>query len=339
LSGHLTINGHPQSNSYETRSSTAPQPLSVAIPVQRVVKWFQEVFLQRYWEQRCAEDDYDVAGRKVLGARMNPLTDRYPDIIENRLEGLEATVPAEVEWTTNDFRAHGHDLNVLVDSGGFLVVLKRTQEFPRPQVELHVDAVRDWLEGSQRSLWEETIRDIVSSVRSKNDPRGWIVWRSSSIADNYRIGLEHGVWGFPNTINPNRLASAQAIRKGDLLVFAGPWRKSVDQTVYGGRISQQQFLRGRLESVSAFVVTRGYFEGDEVVWPPRGLETWRHRVEIDPSPVFEARMVPTSKNALGQVLSDTLRRAMVGRSDPLELPEQLTLALLSAIGKARDKRA
>src|SRR5437870_5302684 len=175
------------------------------------MKWLQEVVLQRYWQERCHEDDYLVDGRRVLGARMNPIIDGYPDIIENRIEGLERSVPAEVEWTTNDFRAHGHDATVLTGNSGFLIVYKRTQAFPTPQVELHMDDFRDWLDRNRRVLLADTPKDIDVVLRRRNDPRGWIVWRSHSMEKHMSIGLKAHLWGFPDNMNPNRLASAQAM--------------------------------------------------------------------------------------------------------------------------------
>src|SRR2546426_1991165 len=292
----------------------------------RAVKWLQEVLLQRYWQERCHEDEYAVEGRRVLGGRMNPTINRYPDIIENRLEGEDRPVPAEVEWTTNDFRLHDHDLTVLTEAGGFLIVYKRTQAFPTPQVELHLDDFRDWLDKSRQRLLDDTLEDIEVVLKRQNDPRGWIVWRSHSVANHLEIGLKAGLWGFPNNMNPNRLASAQAIKKGDLLIFVGPWKKRTGETaVRGGRISDEQFMRGLVDGILAFPVTKSYFADDTVVWPAKGEEVWRHRVEIDAAPVFEGREVPTSKALLGSHLADVLRRVMIGRSDPLEIPEYLVV--------------
>src|SRR6059036_1684415 len=104
---------------------------------------------------------------------MNPSTDSYPDIIENRIDGLERPVPAEVEWTTNDFRAHGHDATVLTNNAGFLIVYKRTQAFPTPQVELHIDDFRDWLDQNKHVLLDDTLADIDVVLRRRSDPRGW----------------------------------------------------------------------------------------------------------------------------------------------------------------------
>ncbi len=267
---------------------------------------------------------------------MNPSIDRYPDIIENQIEGRDRPVPAEVEWTTNDFRAHGHDARLLTDNDGFLIVYKRTQAFPVPQVELRLEQLRQWLEQNNRVLLDDTLGDIDRILRRRTDPRGWVVWRSHSVGKHLEIGLEAGLWGFPSNLNPNRLASAQAIKKGDILIFVGPWRKQAgEESVHGGRISYDQFLRGILLNISAYPVTRGYFESGEIVWPPKREEVWKHRVEIDPQPIFKGRNVRASKTMLGPHLPDIMRRVMIGRSDPLEIPEHLILSLLSAIGRAR----
>jgi hypothetical protein len=90
-----------------------------------------------------------------------------------------------------------------------------------------------------------------------------------------------------------------------------------------------------VENVSAFPVKRGYFEDSAIVWPPKGDELWKHRVEIDSKPLFEGKDIPIGKKLLGPHLPDILRRVMVGRSDPLEIPEYLVLSLLSAVGRAR----
>ena len=302
------------------------------------MKWLQEVLLQRYWQERCQEDDYLVEGRRIVGARMNPVIDGYPDIVANQVEGLERPVPAEVEWTTNDFRTHEHDASVLVDNEGFLIVYKRTQAFPVPQVELHMDQFRDWLDHNSRVLLEDTLGDIDTAIRRRNDPRGWIVWRSHSVDKHMDIGLREGLWGFPSQLNPNRLASAQAIKKGDILIFVGRWKKRrTEMGIHGGRISYEQFLRGVVENVSAYPVKRGYFEDRVIVWPPNGEEVWKHRVEIDSEPLFEGRNIPIDKKLLGLHLPDILRRVMVGRSDPLEIPEYLVLSMLSGIGRAREE--
>lgn len=303
------------------------------------MKWLQEVLLQRYWQERCQDDNYLVEGRRILGACMNPAIDSYPDIAVNRIEGVERPVPAEVEWTTNDFRLHGHDASLLTDQDGFLIVYKRTQAFPVPQVELHMDQFRDWLDRNHRQLLDDTLGDIETIVRRRNDPRGWIVWRSHSVDRHLEIGLREGLWGFPNLLNPNRLASAQAIKKGDLLIFVGPWKKRPAETgIRGGRVAYDQFLRGVVGNITAFPVTCAYFEDDRIVWPAKGDEVWKHRVAIDPDPIFQGHDISIKKALLGPDLPDILRRVMVGRSDPLEIPEHLVLSLLSAIGRARTGR-
>lgn len=45
----------------------------------------------------------------------------------------------------------------------------------------------------------------------------------------------------------------------------------------------------------AYPITKGYFSDDTIVWPRREEEVWKHRVEIDPAPVFEGHDVPPTR--------------------------------------------
>ena len=48
--------------------------------------------------------------------------DSYPDIQKNELDD-GTIVPAEVEWSTSNLDCHGHDISVLIENNGFLIVL------------------------------------------------------------------------------------------------------------------------------------------------------------------------------------------------------------------------
>lgn len=298
-----------------------------------MVKWIQELVLHRYWQERCHADDYYLGSARVLGARMNPMTDKFPDIIENRIDGLPHPVPAEVEWTTDDFRRHDHPVEELAAKNGFLIVWKRTQDFPTFQVELHKPQFHDWLKLNYGRLLDDTLKDVEREVGRARDPRIWVVWRSESVAKHMDIALSHGLWGFPNKLNLTRLMNAQAIRAGDTLVFIGPWTGSSSEgPKSGGRVDLRKFARGRIEQVAAHSVTRGYFEDSSEVWPRRGEELWKHRVALDPAPIFHAGNVDASPHQLGRTMPDFLRRVMIGRSDPIELPPTLIASLLKAVG-------
>ncbi|MGH9918200.1 MAG: hypothetical protein ACRD6W_04925 [Nitrososphaerales archaeon] len=299
-----------------------------------MVKWIQELLLQRYWQERCHEDAYYLEGSKILKARMNPMTDKFPDIIANEIAGLPQPVPAEVEWTTEDFRRHGHPVEKLAEQNGFLIVWKRTQDFPTTQIELHKPEFRDWLRQNYGRLLDDTLRDVEHAVGRGIDPRVWVVWRSGSVAHHMEIALAHGLWGFPRGLNLPRLMNAQAIRAGDTLVFVGPWiGKHVEGRRTGGRVDRRTFTHGEIEAVTAYTVTKGYFSDATEVWPIRGGEAWNHRVAFEPKPVFEARGLASTPSVLGPTLPEFLRKVMVGRSDPIELPPSLIATLLSAVGK------
>lgn len=299
-----------------------------------MVKWIQELLLQRYWQERCHEDGYNLAGSRILKARMNPQTDKFPDIIANEIAGFPRPVPAEVEWTTEDFRRHKHPVEELAEQDGFLIVWKRTQDFPTSQIELHKPSFRDWLRENYGRLLDDTLRDVEHEVGRGNDPRVWIVWRSGSVARHMEIAVAHGLWGFPRGLNLPRLMNAQAIKTGDTLVFVGPWAGTrVEGPRTGGRVDQRTFVRGEIESVTAYTVTRGYFSDPTEVWPTQAGENWNHRVAFDPKPLFEAHGLSSAPTVLGPTLPEFFRKVMIGRSDPIEVPPSLIASLLSAVGK------
>ncbi len=298
-----------------------------------MVKWFPEVMLQRYWQERCHDDDYDLQGRRILGARMNPQVDRFPDIIANRIDGISNPVPAEVEWTTDDFRHHGHPVEYLADSGGFLIVWKRTTDFPVPQIQIDPEKFRDWLGSKYDTLLTETVRDIDEQAVRSREPRLWLVYMSKSVRRHLDIGLANNIWGFPTRSPSTVKMYAQAVRKGDLLVFVGPWEwGATTESKSGGRVTLKIFKRGRLGSITAFSVTRSYFEDSTVVWPSKEGESWPHRIGIASKPLFDAEHVRANTATLGGSLPEFIRKTMIGMSDrPVEVPPTLIPSLLKAV--------
>jgi hypothetical protein len=302
-----------------------------------MVKWIQELILQRYWQERCHLDDYFLGSSRILGARMNPHTDGFPDIIANRIDGRAQPVPAEVEWTTDDFRHHHHPVDELAENDGFLIVWKRTHDFPTPQVEIRRSMFEDWLNRSYSRLLADTVKDVEREIHRSKDPRLWVIWRSGSVARHMEIAIDHGLWGFPSQMNRTRLMNAQAIKPGDTVVFIGPWSGTGVRGVRtGGRVDLRTFMQGSIGGAAAYTVTRGYFEDLNEVWPRHGGELWKHRFGFNPKPILKAEEFPSSAGTLGRSLPDFLRNVMIGRSDPIEIPPSLIPTLLSAVGRKGD---
>ena len=99
-------------------------------------KWLEEKILIKYWTENCTK--YSLRdGRKIRSAQHSLPFDSYPDIQKNELDD-GSIVPAEVEWNTSNFDRHGHDISVLIENNGFLIVLEKDKEsFPVEQVEIN----------------------------------------------------------------------------------------------------------------------------------------------------------------------------------------------------------
>jgi hypothetical protein len=302
-----------------------------------MVKWVKEIVLQRYWAERCGADEYTLEGRRILSARRNPRTDAFPDIIANRVEGLGREVPAEVEWTTDDFRHHNHPVDFLKANDGFLIVWRETHDFPVPQVPIEKPKFQAWLGENYGQLLTDTLVEVEQRVEQSLQPRIWIIYMSKTVERNLDIGLENGIWGFPGRSGVTHQMYAQAVKKGDIVVFAGPWEWGPSTGPHtGGRVALSIFQRGRFGRIVAFAVTRGYYEDSTIVWPPREGEVWKHRIGIRKAPLFDAINVSSSVSSLGRSLPELLRNAMVGRSDrPVEVPSTLLPSLLKGVGQGR----
>ena len=67
----------------------------------------------------------------------------------------------EVEWNTSNFDRHGHDISVLIDHKGFLIVLEKDKEsFPVEQVQIDKDDFIKWFEKDASNIANETVQSI-----------------------------------------------------------------------------------------------------------------------------------------------------------------------------------
>jgi len=168
-----------------------------------MAKWFDETILIRYWED-CCHHYSRKDGLKIVSARRNPSFGRYPDISENVI-GDGSVVPAEIEWVTTNFERHGHDIKVLIDNDGFLVVLKEDSSFLVEQIEIDRLDFLDWIATHGRELASETLTDIERQVRRSKEPQIFLYYvpRTGNGRVNLKIALDHGIWGFPENDKKN----------------------------------------------------------------------------------------------------------------------------------------
>jgi hypothetical protein len=118
-----------------------------------VPKWVDEKVLQKYFVERHSK--YRFKGHDIFSARFNQPFDKYPDL--SCLLDDHREVPAEVEWKTSDFN---HDINLLKDNDGFLIVYKKDENFELEQIEVDKEDFDRWYSNTAKSLLDESIKEL-----------------------------------------------------------------------------------------------------------------------------------------------------------------------------------
>jgi hypothetical protein len=276
-----------------------------------LAKWFDETILIKYWEDRCAR--YSLQdGTAVKSAVRNRSFGRYPDIQENYLSDGRV-VPAEIEWTTTDFDRHGHDISLLMDQSGFLIVFVQDSGFPVEQVEIDEADFRKWYEDNAGKLCQETLAEIRKLSKRSREPQIFLFYIPRSGGANFRTALEHGVWGFPvdNRGVARGLAKISQIKKNDIVVFVRNWRSLPSATVSGGRLSARDYV-GTYEQIVGVTVTRGFYKAYRPrIWPDN---EYPYRFRFRREPLFVGTDIPCNPKDLGKSLHEILRKLQVSGS-------------------------
>ncbi|MGE8131364.1 hypothetical protein ACQKQD_30755 [Methylobacterium sp. NPDC080182] len=278
-----------------------------------MAKWFDETILIRYWEDRCHKYSFKN-GLNLVSARRNPSFGRYPDISENVL-GDGTVVPAEIEWVTTNFERHGHDIKVLIDNNGFLVVLRADASFLVEQIEIDRTDFLDWVEKHGRELAAETLSDIDRQARRSKEPQIFLYYvpRTGYGSSNFKRAIEAGTWGFPESDRKitRGLASISEIKPGDIVVAVHNFTADPRVKASGGRLSSTKYV-GTFQSITGLVVTSKLFRDDTTrIWPDH---QYPNRFRFRVPPLFEGHSIPCTQGALGPSLHEILRRLQVNGS-------------------------
>ena len=141
-------------------------------------KWLEEKILIKYWIDNCSKY-YLRDGRKIKSAQPSIPFDSYPDIQKNELED-GSIVPAEVEWNTSNFDKHGHNISVLIEHNGFLIVLEKDREsFPVEQVQLDKNDIIKWFQNDAKNIANETVQSIKTKLIKNKEPQIFIYYMRS----------------------------------------------------------------------------------------------------------------------------------------------------------------
>jgi hypothetical protein len=163
-----------------------------------VPKWVDEKVLQKYFVERHSK--YRFKGHDIFSARFNQPFDKYPDL--SCLLDDHREVPAEVEWKTSDFN---HDINLLKDNDGFLIVYKKDENFELEQIEVDKEDFDRWYSNTAKSLLDESIKELAFEIEERDYPELWFHYLDKlSYRDFMDYSQDMGVWGVPGMVKTLR---------------------------------------------------------------------------------------------------------------------------------------
>jgi len=256
-----------------------------------MVKWVDEKVLQKYFIENAHKYYHPVSKLKIISAQPNRIFDLYPDIfctLEDKKE-----VPVEVEWKTSDFN---HDLSILKENNGFIVVLHQDDNFELGQIKIIEQDFKIWFIKNADRLLTESLRDVRKEDTERKYPKLWFIYLNRHAYNNYQKTVKQGVWGMPTVHQAAVLNRFMQVKEGDLVAFVGPWFLShvKNNKKKTGRVPLQKF-KGKIEQVSVFEVKKDYYYSDKEVWQKKKGQLWPHRFEFDPNPILKIEDILINK--------------------------------------------
>ena len=275
-------------------------------------KWLEEKILIKYWTENCFK--YSLRdGRKIKSAEHSIPFDSYPDIQKNELDD-GTIIPAEVEWNTSNFDRHGHDISVLIDNNGFLIVLEKDKEsFPVEQVQIDKDDFIKWFENDASNIANETVQSIKKKLVKNKEPQIFIYYMRATGTGlkNRKQTFESGTDGFPESIKKNSLEIFKQIKKGDIVIVARNFKSSIP--VKGGRNPSSKH-KGIYDDIYGLIVTKDYYYSKKPkIWTEDKID-YPHRYDFRKKVLFEGKDIPCTINHLGRSLHEILRKAQISGS-------------------------
>ena len=135
-------------------------------------------------------------------------------------------------------------------------------------------------------------------------------------AENLRVGLENGIWGFNDHGKPDDLN----LEIGDFILLASGYSGGSPRT------DLENWLQGQLNRLVVGRLTRGYYESTDPVWPDEAEmqpeERYKHRVEFDAAGEFRGVALAEESN-ISRELADAVRRSgcSAGKGFVLQITE------------------
>lgn len=265
-----------------------------------MAKWLDEKILIKYCEDRC--NTYILPdGRKILGSERNPSFGAYPDISKNELDTGEV-IPCEIEWSTTNFKAHGHDIEMLIEKSGFLVVFIENSVFDVPQVKINEDDFINWFCKKSKRIAGETVSTIKKSTKKRTDPFVWIIYIPSRGAKNYEIALKKGIWGYaePSKRKRRGIDLIEDIRKDDCVVFVKMFQFDKQNKIKTPRVKDVSKFSGFINEIVVTRITKGYYYDEKLqIWSDN---IYPHRFKFDTSFFLRGTHIPFNPKSFGYYL-------------------------------------
>jgi hypothetical protein len=252
--------------------------------------WLKERVLQRYVIETCTQ--FKVNGYKAVRARDNK--DKFPDVyftLENNEE-----VPVEVEWQTTNFIQHGHDLNVIKENNGCVIVCNNNLDLGKvQQIKIDIKKFEDWFEKNAKRIIQDTTEPYKKKDNSRTNPKLWLTYISLKAGgdSDFKKALKAKTWGVQKNYSQAVINQITQINKGDLIVFIGPGKGFPDR-VNIKNWSRKTF-KGYFQQMQVFRITSDYFYDEEkIIWEGVGKwkdETFPHRFEFDSKHVIDVKNI------------------------------------------------
>ena len=260
-------------------------------------KWFHEQMLHKYWIDKCK--NYKVNGQQIIGAKLNPIFDRYPDISENELTNGEI-VPCEIEWSTTDFN---HDISILEGNNGFLVTFIENADFPLPQIKIEEEDFIEWFTKNSKKIALETLDVVRKSSMKRAVEFIWLIYLGSRNKQDANIAFENGVWGFPKSETGKRRGHNRIIEilPNDIVVFVKEFSFDDENRMRTTWTKDKEKLVGKLDEIVIVRVTKGYYKNSSEN-EPWSNDKYSYRFDFDKDSILKAKNVPCTPNLLGKDL-------------------------------------
>lgn len=253
--------------------------------------WLKERVLQRYVIENPSK--FKPFGLKILNIRDNK--DKYPDLYFVLENGEE--IPAEIEWKSSNFVSHKHDITVLKENQGVVLVLEKDQDlgFEIPQLIIDVKDFEKWFTENSLRIIQDTTRVYKKSKIERKIPKLWFSYlslKAGGVSDFHKA-LESHTWGVQKNYSSSMINKISSILKNDLIAFVGPGKG------FPGRVNIKDWtkrsFKGYFEEIRVFRITSNYFYDDKkIIWKGSGKwknETFPHRFQFDPIPIIHLKNI------------------------------------------------